>query len=124
MRNCHSRNEQHLHCGMGPRPAAPAFHCPVMGDRITYHPHPALACFWRHLGHDQQAPRMFPLDCSEVGGGMRSTTANFVERLADLQARSTATDQAAAQTLAQLHQQGTQLAAAMAALADQQEAAE
>ncbi len=52
----------------------------------------------------------------------RSTA--YAARLAALQARSTATDQAAAQTLAQLHQQGQQLANAMTALADQMEAAE
>jgi hypothetical protein len=54
---------------------------------------------------------------------MNRSTA-YAARLAALQARSTATDHAAAQTLAQLHQQGHQLAAAMAALADQIEAGE
>jgi len=52
----------------------------------------------------------------------RSTA--YAARLAALQARSTATDQAAAQALVQLRKQGHQLAAAMAALADQLEAAE
>jgi hypothetical protein len=47
-----------------------------------------------------------------------NTTA-FAERLADLQARSTATDAAAAAALAQLQQQGQALAAAMTAMADQ-----
>ena len=47
----------------------------------------------------------------------------FAERLAVLQARSTATDQAAAQALAQLLQQGQALAAAMTALADSLEEA-
>ncbi len=54
---------------------------------------------------------------------MNSTA--YAARLAALQARSAQTDQAAAQTIAQLQQQGHQLAAAMGALADAlQEAAE
>jgi len=47
---------------------------------------------------------------------MNSTA--FAERLRALQARSAATDTAAAQALSELQQQGQQLAAAMGALAD------
>ena len=50
-------------------------------------------------------------------------TAIYAQRLADLQARSTATDATGAATLAQLQKQGQALAAAMTALADQLEAA-
>jgi hypothetical protein len=50
------------------------------------------------------------------------TTTAFVERLADLVARSAQTDAHAAQTLAQLQRQGQQVAAAMTALATAMEA--
>ena len=52
---------------------------------------------------------------------MTNTTATLAARLADLQQRSRATDQAAATTLQQLLLQGQQLADAMAAAADAME---
>ena len=48
---------------------------------------------------------------------MHNTTAAIAARLADLQRRSLATDEAAAATLQQLLRQGQQLADAMAAAA-------
>ncbi|MEY4805694.1 MAG: hypothetical protein RLZZ206_83 [Cyanobacteriota bacterium] len=45
-------------------------------------------------------------------------TAELAARLADLQRRSTASDQAAAATLQQLHAQGQQLADAMGRMVD------
>ena len=49
---------------------------------------------------------------------MNNTTAAIAARLADLQQRSRATDEAAAATLQQLQLQGQQLADAMTAAAD------